>query len=91
MGNSELLNKVTELKELKTMAEELADRITELEDDVKAEMTARDTDKLIIGAFKITWTRYTSSRFDSKAFKATHAELYEQYSKPIEARRFMVA
>ena len=91
MGHQELLKTITELKELKVMADELADQITALEDTIKAEMAARDVDKLTIGAFKITWTRYTSSRFDSKAFKATHAELYDQYCKPVEARRFAVA
>jgi hypothetical protein len=31
-----------------------------------------------------------SSRFDSKAFKATHSDLYAQYSKPVQSRRFSV-
>ena len=91
MGHQELLKTVSELKELKVMADELADQITALEDSIKAEMTARDVDKLTIGAFKVTWTAYTTNRFDSKGFKATHAELYNQYCKPVETRRFAVA
>ena len=91
MGQTELLAKVTELKELKVMAEELADQIAELEAAVKEEMAAQNTDKLLIGSFKVTWTRYTSSRFDSKTFKADHADLYQQYVKEVPAQRFAVA
>ena len=75
------------LKELK----ELNDQITELEDAIKAEMTAQNTDTLRAGAFKATWKPYTSSRFDSSAFKKTHEELYKQYSKETVTKRFLVA
>ena len=91
MGQSELLQKVTELKELKVMAEELADQIAAIEGEIKDEMTAQGTDKLLIGAFKVTWTKYTSKRLDSKAIKAELPDIYDRYSVTTEARRFNVA
>ena len=91
MTNQEISKKAQALKELKIMAEELQDEITALEDAIKAELTAQNTDTLIAGPFKINWTRYTSSRFDTKSFKATHAELYKQYTVTTEARRFTIA
>ena len=91
MGQNELLAKLTELKELKNMAEELTDAITAIEDQVKAEMTERDTDKLIVGPFKVSWAKVQSKRFDSSAFKTANAELYGQFCKTVETRRFSVA
>jgi len=44
-----------------------------------------------VDIFKLRYKTVVSSRFDSKAFKATHEELYKQYSKPTECRRFSVA
>jgi predicted phage-related endonuclease len=91
MVDKELTGKIKELKELKLMAEELEAQITSIEDEVKAELTARNVEELILGVFKIKWTRYTSTRFDSAAFKAAHKDIYDLFAKPIEARRFTIA
>ena len=91
MSNQDLLQKVTELKELKVMAEELADQIAAIEGEIKDEMTAQGTDKLLIGVFKVTWTKYTSTRLDSKAIKAELPDIWKRYSVTTEARRFSVA
>ncbi len=91
MSTIELSSKVRELKELKIMADELAAEITTLEDDIKAEMTARGTEELTVDIFKVRWVPVTSRRFDTTAFKTTHKELYEQYAKETVSRRFTVA
>ncbi len=91
MSMNELTKKVRELKELKAMADELAAEITAIEDDLKAEMAAQGVEEMTVDVFKLRYKTVVSSRFDSKAFKATHEELYKQYSKPTECRRFTVA
>ncbi len=91
MTNTEMLAKVRELKELKAMADELAAEITAIEDAIKAEMTAQGVDEMQVDVFKVRYKTVISSRFDSKAFKTTHAELYTQYTKQTESRRFTVA
>lgn len=91
MANNELSSKVRELKELKTMAEELAAEITAIEDEIKAEMTARNTEEMIIDVYKIRWTKVISNRFDSTAFKKANADLYNLFTKAVETRRFTVA
>jgi predicted phage-related endonuclease len=91
MVDKELTAKVRELKELKLMAEELAAQIGSIEDEVKAEMTARGVEEMILDVFKVKWTRYTSTRFDTTAFKAAHKDIYDLFAKPVEARRFSVA
>ena len=91
MTYNELTAKATELKELKVLAEELKAQIAALEDEVKQEMTSQGTDTLLVGPVKITWKSYTSKRFDSTGFRKDHADLYSEYSKTVEAKRFLVA
>ena len=76
MSTNELTSKVRELKELKAMADELAAEITSIEDIIKAEMTARNTEEMQIDIFKIRWSKCTSNRFDSTSFKKAMPELY---------------
>jgi len=91
MSTIEINGKIKELRELKIMAEELAAEITGIEDAIKAEMTARDTEEMAVDVFKVRWTTVKSSRFDTTAFKTTHADLYGQYCKETTTRRFSVA
>ena len=91
MSTNELTSKVRELKELKTMADELAAEITSIEDIIKAEMTARNTEEMQVDIFKIRWSKCTSNRFDSTSFKKAMPELYNQFTKQSEYRRFTVA
>lgn len=91
MSTNELTTKVRELKELKAMAEELAAEITAIEDTIKAELTARNTDEMQIDVYKIRWTKVLSNRFDSTAFKKAMPELHAQFTKQTESRRFSIA
>lgn len=91
MKKEELLKQVTELKELKVMAEELQAEITTIEDSIKAEMTEQNVSELQVGIFKIRWTPVTSNRFDSVSFKKVYADLYNQFTKVIETKRFTIA
>lgn len=91
MSMNELTKKVRKLKELKTFADELAAEITAIEDELKAEMTAQNVEEMTVDVFKLRYKTVTNNRFDSAAFKATHAELYNQYTKPTTYRRFSVA
>ena len=91
MNKQELLKQVTELKELKAMAEELQDEITAIEDSIKAEMTAQNASELNVGIFKIRFVDVTTSRFDTNAFKAIYKDLYNQFTKQIQSKRFSVA
>lgn len=91
MSSNELTSKVRELKELKAMAEEIAAEITTIEDAIKAEMTAREIDEMMIDVYKIRWTRVKSNRFDSTAFRKAMPELAEKFTKTTETRRFSIA
>ena len=91
MSTNELTSKIRELKELKAMAEEIAAEITTIEVAIKAEMTARETDEMMIDVYKIRWTKVKSNRFDSTAFRKAMPELAEKFTKTTETRRFSIA
>jgi len=91
MSANEMESKIKELRELRRMADEIAAEIETLQDAIKSEMTARNTDTLTGADWKVTWKAVTSKRFDSAAFKKTHSELYEQYSKETTSKRFLIA
>ena len=88
MSNPNLEPKIKELLELKRLKEELEAEIAGMEDEIKSVMGDEET--LIAGAFKVTWTPYTSSRFDSTRFKKDHADLAAAYTKTTTTRRFSV-
>lgn len=91
MSKNELQSKVRELKELKQMQEELAAEIATIEDELKTEMLNQGTEKMQVDVYTIRYQTIESKRFDSAAFKATHADLYSQYTKVTTTRRFSVA
>lgn len=91
MSKDTLTAKVRELKELKTMQEELNAEIATIEDELKAEMLSQGAEEITVDVYKLRYKLVESKRFDSSAFKATHAELYNQYIKTTTCRRFSVA
>ena len=91
MSTIELTKTIRELKDLQLMAEEVQAEITALQDTIKQEMTAKGVDEMVVDVFKVRWTPVTNHRFDSTAFRATHKDLYSQYTKETETRRFSIA
>ena len=91
MSNMELSGKVQELRELRRMANELAGEIAALEDQLKSHMNALGVNELNGSDYRITWNEVRSSRFDSKAFKAAHGDLYGLYTRETVSRRFCLA
>ncbi len=91
MSIYELDSKVNELRELRNLEAELKSEITAIEDEIKAEMVAKQVEVLEGTSCKITWKTITTTRFDSTAFKATHADLFAQYSRATTSRRFIIS
>jgi len=91
MSTENLVQKVRELKELQAMADELQNEIATLQDEVKAAMIAQGAEELIVDVFKVRYKTVRGSRFDSAAFRKTHADLYGQYSRQTEYKRFSIA
>lgn len=91
MSTIDLLAKVRNLKELEALISEAQAELDSIKDELKAEMTNRNTEELDVDVFKIRYKTVKSNRFDTTAFKSTHKDLYDQYIKQTESRRFTVA
>ena len=91
MTKNELLTKVRELKELQQMADELTAEIESLKDELKAEMTVEGKDEMTVDVFVLRYKAVSTSRFDSKAFKAQHSDLYTAYTKTSTSKRFTIS
>jgi len=85
-----LVAKVHELKKLKLAAAELDKQMTEIEDYIKAEMTAKDVSEMIVDVFKIRWMPYTTTRVDTVALKEELPDIAARYSKTTQSRRLSV-
>ena len=91
MSINEMNSKVQELRELRRMADELQAEIDALQDAIKAEMTARDTDEISGNDWRITWKNVTSNRLDTTALKKAMPEIAAQFTKATASRRFVLA
>ena len=88
MGTVEMMSKMQELKAIRAEREELEAREEALIDELKAEMLSRGVSELKAGTHKAMWTKYMIHRFDTKAFRSEHEELYGKYEVENESSRF---
>ena len=88
MSENELNTAARDLLAVRAMIEELQAEAEALTDKIKGAMVDRGQEVLTGDGWKASWKNVNSSRFDSKAFKADHADLYTEYSKPTTTCRF---
>lgn len=89
MSTNEIITKLRELKNLQALIEEAEAEAEAIKDQIKSIMG--DSEELRAGEYKVTYKTVKSSRFDTTGFKKAEPELYEQYAKPTETRRFTLA
>lgn len=90
MSTVEITSKIEQLKELEALVREAEKEVEALKDDIKAEMTKRNTEEMEAGRYIVRWTNVVSNRFDSTTFKKEMGELYNRYVKTTESRRFSI-
>ena len=58
---------------------------------LKADMEEKGSEEITTAhGLIVRWKSFITNRFDSKAFKKDHADLYSEYTLPSESRRFTV-
>ena len=62
-----------------------------IQNEIKSQMAAQNTDTLTSLDWKVTWKTVTSSRLDSKALKAALPDVAKQFTRQTTARRFVLA
>ena len=88
MDSNEIEKKVKNLIKLKNMAAELSEIIDSIQEDIKSEMSLKNTETLNGSDWKVTWKEYRSSRIDSKALRAEMPELAARFTKIITYKTF---
>ena len=91
MSITELNTTAQDLLSIRSMIAELEAEAEALTDKLKGAMVERGTEILQGDGWRCSWKNIVSSRFDSKAFKADHADMYGQYSRTTTTTRFVVS
>ena len=91
MTTAEIIEKITELKELEDMLHELNAEIDSIKDSLKHELNEQHSEELIAGTHIIRYTTVISNRFNSTEFKKVMPEVYNSYLKPVTSIRFTFA
>lgn len=91
MTREEIAKKVSELRELMRMADELSAEIEALKDDLKAEMNDGNGYELKGTDYKVTYHEVSQTKIDSKALKKDLPDVAAKYSKTSSYRRFLLA
>ena len=90
MGINELTAKVSELRELYRMADELENMINAIENAIREHMTAADLDTVNGPNYKISWKAFTRSRIDTAALKKENPDIAARYTVTATIRPFVV-
>lgn len=91
MATNEIISKLNELAELRKMAEDLNAEIESIQNEIKAHMTAEETDTITAGQYKVSWKTITSTRIDTTALRKDLPEIWQEYGKTSTTKRFSVA
>lgn len=89
MSERMMINRVKKLKALEEQKAQLDLEIEAIKAEIQNEM--QDVEEIKAGSFLIRWTKIKSNRFDSAALKRAMPDLYQQYIKQTESRRFSIA
>lgn len=91
MSTYDLENKITKMQEYEALAEEAKAEAEALRDEIKAELTRRNSEEVTTGKYIVRWTSVLSQRFDSTAFKRAMPDVYKAFTKQVNSRRFSVS
>ena len=91
MSIQEINAAAKDLIDIRAMIAELEAQAEALTDKLKGAMVDQGTETLQGDGWRASWKNVNSRRFDSKAFKADHADLYGQYSRQTTSTRFVLS
>lgn len=91
MSTIDLEHKIAKMQEWEALAEEAKAEAEALRDEIKAELTNRNTEEVTTGKYIIRWTSVLSQRFDSTAFKRAMPDVYKAFTKQVSSRRFSIS
>ena len=91
MSTIDLEIKIAKMQEYEALAEEAKAEAEALRDEIKAELTRRNSEEVTTGKYIVRWTSVLSQRFDSTSFKRAMPDVYKAFTKQVSSRRFSVS
>lgn len=91
MNDNEFETKVRELHRLRLSIGNLKTQEQTLTNDVKQEMRQRNSSKLLLGDFQITFRAFKKRRFNARRFKKEHEDLYNDYLDTVSSSRLTIS
>lgn len=87
----ELTVTIARIRELEEQQATITAELDDLKGQVKDFMKENGVKSVNAGMYKVTYSEYTSNRFDSTKFKAEHPDTYAQYLKQTQATRLTIS
>lgn len=91
MSGTELNRKARLYFRIQDQIDALQAEAEAIRDSMKAVMVERETEELDGEGWRATWHNARTSRFDSRAFKAAHADLYAAFTIKGVGTRFTLS
>ena len=91
LNNAQLVLLLKGIRDLQAQQKELDEQITYMQDMVKAHMTEVGTEAIDTGVYRVSWKTYTQNRLDTSKLKTERSDIYEQFSKTVECKRFLIS
>jgi len=91
MSKNEMIKKIEYLRELEEYEAEIKAEAEMIRDSLKAEMSDREVEELVVGNYIVRWTSVLSNRFDTTSFKKVYGDLYKAFTKQTNSRRFSIS
>ena len=88
MSRNELDARAAAYFDLVEQIDSLTAEAEAIKDELKTVMVDSTTEELNGTGWRATWHNTTTTRFDSKAFKAAHADLYSDFCVKSTGTRF---
>jgi len=91
MSISELDRQAAAYFELQQQIADLEAEAEAIRDVMRSAMVDRGEEEITGNGWKCTWHNTCIRKFDSKAFKAEHGELYQSFCRPVSGVRFTMS
>lgn len=88
MGPRAIENRLRKIEELELQKKALEKQITELKEEIKADMSEKGVEEVHTKSFVVCWKEVFSNSFNSKKLKKDHGDLYESYRELGSCMRF---
>lgn len=91
MSERMILNRIRKLMELEEQMKSLQQQADKLKEEIKADMETKKQVEMKVGNHVVRFKTVLTNRLDSKSLQSSLPDVYKQFVKQTESRRFTVA